>query len=1643
VTKRSKILAWVAASLAGLILIVIIAALVVLRTEWFRDYVREKIITSVEDATGGKVELNEFTFDRHGLTAEVDGFVIHGTEPPGSPPLFEAPRIVLRLKLLAGLKKAIDLEYLGVERPSANVMVFQDGRTNIPTPKVARQSSGESGLETVVNLAIHQVEISDGRVQFLDQSHAFNVRGQDLKVGLMFDPLAARYQGEISMSPVFVVSGSRQPLTAKITIPVTLERDKLQVANARFEAGESRLVISGALQHLASPEVSGDLNLHVALAELTRSIALRIYPQQGSGPQALDATIVIRTDSNVVRIQNASVILGRSHLEASGDLQNGNAGSAADFHGDLSLDELGQLLRLEAQPRGNVQIAGKMNLAGGSNYVVSGNVDARDVSFKQGDSRWRGIRVTSGIQVDPKTIAANNLKVFALGGEVTADARLENLSAFSAKGNLQGFQIQNLTTAFASRPIRYAGTISGIVEAKGDLKAAGATGVAAQARLTIAPGGGPGTPVSGTINADYTGSDNSVSLNKSYVALPNTRIDLNGQLGKQAQIRLESRNLDDLLPAILFSSPTATQPPVALRGGTARVVTNLRGPFDSLQISGQATADRFAVSGRLFDRLAADFQASPSGASVQNGSLSRNGSQAQFSASIGLRNWSAGPQEPLAANVTVRNGDLADVLALAGEAAIRAGGALNADAHISGTVGNPQGAVQAAVVNGTAYDEPFDHLQFSVDLSDQLVNLRSAELAAGEARLSLQGSFTHPRDSFETGRVQLRLTSTQIQLGQFKTLQKQRPGLAGLVNLNADVSGDLRNGCDPRANAQGCSPACQGGVSCVEFVPSAVTADASAREVRDRGQNYGNLTATVRTNGLVANARIDSDFAGSNIQVVSRTQLAPGYPTTGDATIRGLPIERAIAIANLANQVPASGVLSATAHLTGTLDDPHANGTINITKAMIYGEPLDRLDATIDYTATQVNLSSAQAGTPAGRVEASGSFSHSPSDFRSGHADLHVATAGIDLLRVQNVQKSKPGLAGKLRLTADVVTDLRTEGGEQKILPSRFDVSGGATGIEWNGRMFGDATFQGETKGNLILAKIDSNLAKSAIHGTGQVRLQGDFPMEANLSFTNVTYSGWQGLLGPSLPEARPGFDGLVEGNVSVKGPATKPTTLQGELQLSQLALFTATNGGANGKTKTITIQNQGPIEAHVDSSVVRIQKARLAGPSTDISFGGTVPLQTSKPLDVTVNGQADLSLLKEFNKDLYSSGSAVLDAAVRGTLTSPQVNGKIELKNASIESAEWPQGVSNANGEILLNGTSATIRNLTAESGGGKLSVDGFAGFTGTTANYNIRANGNRVRTRYAGVSVITNTNLTLSGTSERSLLSGNVTIERLAYSQQSDVGSILSGSSTPTPAPTAAAGPIEGMQLSVRIQTAPYIRFQSTLTEGLAATADLNLVGTLAQPGMVGRVNITSGNLLFFGNKYTVSRGAVSFFETTKIEPVLDIDLETTVKSVDVLLGVSGPIENLKLTYRSDPPLKFEDIVGLLATGKTPPDATIAAHQPAAPEQSMGQMGASAILSQAIADPLSNRLQRVFGVSQLKVDPTFSSGSVLPQARVTIQQQVSGAITFTYTQDLSQTNTQIIRAEWALTPRFSAVATRDENGVFGIDFLYKKQFR
>ena len=274
--------------------------------------------------------------------------------------------------------------------------------------------------------------------------------------------------------------------------------------------------------------------------------------------------------------------------------------------------------------------------------------------------------------------------------------------------------------------------------------------------------------------------------------------------------------------------------------------------------------------------------------------------------------------------------------------------------------------------------------------------------------------------------------------------------------------------------------------------------------------------------------------------------------------------------------------------------------------------------------------------------------------------------------------------------------------------------------------------------------------------------------------------------------------------------------------------------------------------------------------------------------------------------------------------------------------------------------------------------------------------------------------------------------------------MGAILTRTAPPVQAPEAPHPLLDNMRLDIRVRTSSATAVQASLAQNIQLDADLRVRGTASRPGILGRVLVTEGDLVFFGSEYRVSSGTISFYNPVRIEPILNVTLETQAKGVNVVLTVSGPIDNMKLSYTSDPPLQFQEIVGLLASGKTPTsDPTILANQPSQPQQSFQQMGETAIVSKAIADPVASRLQRVFGVSQLKIDPTFTSGSDLPQARVTLEQQVAPNLTFTYVTALDDPNTQIVRIEWSLSRQWSAMANRDENGIFSIDFLYKKQFR
>jgi translocation and assembly module TamB len=748
--------------------------------------------------------------------------------------------------------------------------------------------------------------------------------------------------------------------------------------------------------------------------------------------------------------------------------------------------------------------------------------------------------------------------------------------------------------------------------------------------------------------------------------------------------------------------------------------------------------------------------------------------------------------------------------------------------------------------------------------------------------------------------------------------------------------------------------------------------------------------------------------------------------------IRNASVTELVAALHQKN-VPATGTATATGQIAGTLGNPQVTGDVELAKGSIHSEPFDRLTARVNYSGTTLAAASGQLTAGAKQVRFEGSFDHAPAGFETGRLRFQAQTNTMPLEQIQTLEDARPGVKGSVQVATNGAVDLAP--GSFRIADLHADVT--ARGLQLAGQPLGDAHLTAASAGPLLRVALDSNFVNSMIQGRGEWRLEGDYPGSGTVDFSNLNLEQLRQWVAPDKPAAPFQLTGFAEGQLRVDGPALKPQLMKAELRIPKLDI-------ARAPGDQFALHNSGPIVATMANSVVTIESARLMGRATDLTLGGRLLLGQRNPLDLRVNGRIDVAVLQDFYPDLTSSGAMVVDAGVRGPFNAPQVNGRLEVQNAALNYVDFPNGLANANGVVVFTGDRATIETLTGETGGGKVQLSGFAGYGGGQTIFRIQANAAGVRVRYPeGISTVANADLNLTGTADRSMMAGTITILRTGLNLQSDFSNLLAKSAEPVRTPSSRSGLLGGLNFDVQIETAPDIQFESALMQGVQADATLRLRGTATNPALLGRINITQGQVNFFGTKYIINQGSVSFFNPIKIEPVLDIDLETKARGIDITLTVSGPLNKLNVTPRSDPPLQFNEIVALLATGRTPnSDITLLAQQGAAP-QPMQQSAATALLGQVIANPVSGRLQRFFGISKVRIDPTITGIQYNPQARLTLEQQVTPDITFTYITNVTSANPQVVSMEWAVNRKWSVVAQREENGLFGLDFFYKRRFK
>ncbi len=764
---------------------------------------------------------------------------------------------------------------------------------------------------------------------------------------------------------------------------------------------------------------------------------------------------------------------------------------------------------------------------------------------------------------------------------------------------------------------------------------------------------------------------------------------------------------------------------------------------------------------------------------------------------------------------------------------------------------------------------------------------------------------------------------------------------------------------------------------------------------------------------------IQADLEGS--MDLDQWVFRPENEWNADVNFEKVPLESFQAF--LKDQYPVEGTLTGQFHGHGTREKPTFTGLFDLAEGDAYGISFSRLRGQLNVTPEDIHIANAELRLFALGKEKNGAGIVTGSAgyrFSDGIVSLDLVGAGLPLENFEKIQSERMPIGGQLTFRLKSSGPLRAPLGEGSLRIVDLRI-----GQETIGSFDGTVTADGrEAKVELSSAMTDGSISGGYIIG-----LAPPYPIHGKVNIRNINLDPF---LLTYLHLGSFSGHGSAEGEIALDGNLNRPGAIVMDAKFSKLG-FNYSN---------VQLENAGPVHFRASTEEINIDPVTFQGKDTNFKLEGSARFTGRRALALKLNGAIDLRLISGFVPDLDARGPAEVNATFEGTLDRPRITGRVHIGNASARVADFPTGLSAIKGDLVFDATRLSFDNVTAEAGGGTLTLAGNINYADRPIHYDITARTDRTRIRYPeGMSWQVAGNLRLSGTPDAGLLSGRVTIERVNLSGGLEAAGALMASRDSSGTTSKF---LQNLQFDVEALSTPDARMEWPNAE-LEADANLRVRGTWEHPILLGHIHVLSGDLYFHGNRYRVARGDLNFARPLNIDPDINIEATTTIQQYEITLNFSGPASKLNLSYRSDPPLPGNDIITLLTLGQTSSEAELRAGGTGA-AQSPGS-GASALLSEAISSQLGGRLERLFGITKLRVDPGLagvgSTGSEQSAAaRVTVEQQVTRNLTITYVSNVSSTQQQVIQVEYNVNRNVSIVALRDQNGTFGIDFKIKKRF-
>ena len=869
---------------------------------------------------------------------------------------------------------------------------------------------------------------------------------------------------------------------------------------------------------------------------------------------------------------------------------------------------------------------------------------------------------------------------------------------------------------------------------------------------------------------------------------------------------------------------------------------------------------------------------------------------------------------------------------------------------------------------------------------------------------SIHATYDGQRDVITFRETSLQIPSTTIALqgdvSKHSTLQMQATtndlhqlaALFSAVHGGPPTSMEIAGSASARASLQG------------SLQKPQLSAQFNARNLQVQGSQWSSARFDVEANSsqiTLRDAVLVSAHQGraamSAKVALQRWSYDPSNPIDISLSVQRMSAVDLQRLADL--HYPLSGELSADITIHGSRLNPIGNGSARLDNARAYDEPIQHLAT--DFHADKSSITSTlEVKLPAGSANASISYTPQTKAYL-----MRLNAPSIALQRLQTVQARNFGISGNVTISASGA--------------GTFDDPQLTALVEMPQLQIRDKSIS-RIRGQLKVENkhaeltLDSQVAQASVHSKAEVNLSGAYYAEASIDTSDVPLDPLLAMYLPSLPQ---GFQGEAELHATLKGPLKDKARMEAQVTIS----------GLKASYQSLEISAASPIRVDYSNSVVTLQPAELRGTGTSLQVQGRIPLNGNVAPTLAAQGSVDVRILRIIDPEIQSSGTLALDIRASGTASDPEVQGQVHLRDVAVSTPAAPLGVQKLNGTLDISHNSLQISSLAGEIGGGQISLGGFVSYK-PNLQFNVTLQSESVRLRYPdGLRALLDSNLVLNGTRDASTLRGRVLIDSLSFTPDFDLAKFsdqFNGSAVP-----AQPGLADNIKLAIGVQSKNNLSAASSQIS-IEGQVNLQVVGTAANPVIIGRTDLTSGELFYRNVRYQLQRGIITFDNPTETEAVLNVSATTTVEQYNLTLTLRGPFDKLATSYTSDPPLPTADIINLIANGKTVQESNAA-----------GQTTDSMIASQ-VSSQVTGGIQHLAGISSLQIDPLLGGNNQNPSARVAIQQRVTKNFLFTFSTDLSQPGTEVVQGDYQVNKRWSVSVTRDEVGGVSVGGKYHTKF-